>query len=92
MCCLRYAPRSSVESTALRMIAVNAPQGGPVNGSSVGGVLLTAEAPSAEQLPFPVVTFTARDGGWTAECQGASLVVVRAPDGRLVSRPGEPVA
>ena len=60
--------------------------------AGVGGVLLTTETPSAEQLPFPVVVFTARDGGWTAECQGASLVVVRAPDGRLVSRPGEPVA
>ena len=56
--------------------------------AGVGGVLLTAEAPSAEQLPFPVVTFTARDGGWAAECQGASLMVARAPDGRLVSRPG----
>lgn len=60
--------------------------------AGVGGVLLTAEPPSAEQLPFPVVTFTARDGGWMAECQGSSLVVVRAPDGRLVSGPKEQVA
>ncbi|HCH61834.1 MAG: hypothetical protein CL927_07400 [Deltaproteobacteria bacterium] len=54
--------------------------------SGVGGVLVTTEAPDAEQLPFPGAVFSPCDGGWRAASASGSLVMVRALDGRLVSR------